>query len=281
MSEESSTPIPSHISPAEALQQASSPRRRFGDVERLEEATSTNKLLVERARAGARDGSVLVADRQSEGRGRRSRTWVSAPEGALLCSVLFRPPLPLDELHCLSSIVALATINAARELSGARLLLKWPNDLIANDKKVAGTLAEMVSSAPPVVVVGIGCNLYWPTGWPAVELAPALVPLLKDATTLEGASGVRISRDAFLEAFLDELDVLYGVLLGTDGPAVVAAAQLAACATVGQLVRVETPTGALTGTAVGIRSDGALEVEVDGVVRALNVAEVVHLRAGS
>lgn len=281
MSEEFSTPTPSRVSSAEASSQASSPRRRFGDVLRLDHTTSTNKVLVARALAGASDGGVVVADRQSEGRGRRARSWISPPEGALLCSVLFRPALVIEELHCLSSIVALSAINAARALTQSRVMLKWPNDLVSGEKKVAGILAELVSSEPPAVVVGIGCNLYWPAGWPQMASDAASSSALRNAASLEEVTGIRVSRDAFLEAFLDELEVLYYDLLAPDGPARIAAAQRAACATLGQLVRVETATGVLIGIASDIRADGALEVEIDGVARAFTVADVVHLRRGA
>jgi len=280
MSEESPTPKPSEVCSVEAIKQASSPRRRFGDVERLVETTSTNELLVARALDGAPDGSVIVADRQSEGRGRRSRKWVSPPEGALLCSVLFRPALLLEEIHLLSSIVALGALAAARATTGAGVMLKWPNDLVAGNKKVAGVLAELVSTAPPAVVVGIGCNLYWPAGWPPPSAGGAHRLGLKDAATLEDVTGRVVTRDEFLEAFLDELELLYDRLLAPGGPARIAVAQRAACATIGRRVRVETETGALVGIASGIRADGALEVEIDGVTRAFSVADVVHLRGG-
>ena len=192
--------------------------------------------------------------------------------------MLFRPALLIEDLHFLSSIVALGAINAARELTGSRVMLKWPNDLVVGEKKVAGILAELVASEPPAVVVGIGCNLYWPAGWPPIEGDGTLEFALKDAATLEDVTGIIVSRDDFLEAFLDELDALYDRLVAPEGTAAIAAAQRSACVTLGQRVRVETSTGVLVGTASGIRADGALEVEIEGVTRAFTVADVVHLR---
>jgi BirA family biotin operon repressor/biotin-[acetyl-CoA-carboxylase] ligase len=203
---------------------------------------------------------------------------VAPPGGALLCSVLFRPPLPAEELHHVSSIVALAARGAAFATTGAEIGLKWPNDVVSIDGKLAGVLAEVVESAPAAVVVGIGFNLFFPPGWPSLEDAAEIGIQLAGATTLEAESGVVVSRDEFLEAFLDELDLMYARLIGSDGPAQIALRYRDACSTLGRVVRVETPTGELRGVAVDIRTDGALLIEVDGAVRAVTVADVVHLR---
>jgi BirA family transcriptional regulator, biotin operon repressor / biotin---[acetyl-CoA-carboxylase] ligase len=255
----------------------------IGDVVYLEETSSTNQVLVDRARAGATDGLVVVADRQSAGRGRHQRSWVSPPVGSLLCSVLFRPEqLPLDQLYNLTSIVALAARRACIGFGGGDVSLKWPNDLITSSGKLAGVLAELVVSTPPSVVVGIGCNLFWPPGWPPPEDTSGIAELIKDATTLEASCGRQVGRDEFLESFLDELDRLYSTLLGPDGTATIRLEYVGACSTFGQRVQVDTPTGRLLGVATGVSDDGSLEVEVDGQSRRISAADVVHLRsAGS
>jgi BirA family biotin operon repressor/biotin-[acetyl-CoA-carboxylase] ligase len=203
--------------------------------------------------------------------------------GALLCSVLFRPELlPVDQLYNLTGIVALAARRACIGFGGADVSLKWPNDLVTPSGKLAGVLAELVISTPPSVVVGIGCNLYWPTGWPPADDASGIAELIKDATTLEASCGRQVPRDEFLESFLDELDSLYSSLLGPDGPAVIRLEYVSTCSTIGQRVQVDTPTGRLVGIATGVSEDGALEVEVDGQPQRISAADVVHLRpAGS
>lgn len=279
MSEESITPLPVDNSPAEAMQQASSPRRHFVDLTRLATATSTNEVLATSARTGAPDGAVVVADEQSAGRGRRARRWIAPPGSSLLCSVLFRPQLATDQLHNLSSIVGLAALYACHSFGAKDVSLKWPNDLISPQGKVAGVLAEVVSTSPVAVVVGIGVNLFWPPDWPPADDQEGLATLLKDATTLERLARRVIARDEFLDAFLDQLDSLYEQLVSPSGADLVAEQYRSWCSTLGARVRVETPTGTFVGKAVGISTDGLLEVDCDGVAKSVTVADVVHLRA--
>jgi BirA family biotin operon repressor/biotin-[acetyl-CoA-carboxylase] ligase len=279
MSEESATPSAVENSPGEALLQASSPRRYFVEVTRLEMATSTNEVLATLARDGAPDGAVVVADEQSAGRGRRSRPWISPPGSSLLCSILFRPQIPADQLHNLSSIVGLAALYASRTFGAVKISLKWPNDVITPDGKLAGVLAEVVSAAPAAVVVGIGCNLFWPPNWPPADDPAGLAELMKGATTLGVASGVAVGRDVFLAEFLHQLDSLYHQLLSRSGFARIAEQYRRECSTIGTRVRVETPTGNFVGLAVGITDGGLLEIDVAGEHRVINVADVVHLRA--
>jgi BirA family transcriptional regulator, biotin operon repressor / biotin---[acetyl-CoA-carboxylase] ligase len=252
----------------------------IGEVIHLEETSSTNQVLVDRARSGATDGLVVVADRQSAGRGRHQRSWVSPPIGSLLCSVLFRPELPMNQLYNLTSIVGLAARRACITFGGADVSLKWPNDLISPLGKLAGVLAELViSTPPPSVVVGIGCNLFWPPGWPPADDESGIAELIKGAATLEQSCGRQIARDEFLESFLDEVDSLYSTLLGPDGPETVRAEYARSCSTIGHRVQVDTPTGRLVGLATGVNDDGSLEVVVDGQTQRISVADVVHLRA--
>jgi BirA family biotin operon repressor/biotin-[acetyl-CoA-carboxylase] ligase len=277
-SEEPSLPL-GHPLESEVVQQASSRRSYIGEIVRLDQTDSTNQVAADRAREGAPDGLVVVADAQSAGRGRQSRRWASPPSGALLCSVLFRPDLPIDQVHHLTAIVALAAKGACAAFGAPNVSLKWPNDLVAGDGKLAGVLAELVIAVPPAVVVGIGCNLFWPADWPPKDDATGLAALISDAVTLEELSGARVDRDEFLEVFLDLLDDRYAVLRGPDGPSKVIEEYRLACSTIGARVRVDTPTGQLFGMARDVNDDGSLELEVDGQLRSVKVADVVHLRA--
>src|SRR5947207_861906 len=103
------------------------------------------------ARDGGAEGVVVVADHQTAGRGRLGRTWVAPPGGSLLTSILLRPGLPHDRLHLVTAAVALAGVSAVDVVAGVRARLKWPNDLVVDDRKVAGVLAEADGGA---VVVG-------------------------------------------------------------------------------------------------------------------------------
>jgi BirA family biotin operon repressor/biotin-[acetyl-CoA-carboxylase] ligase len=158
------------------------PRVRFGDVRWLEETDSTNTRLLEEARAGAPEGRVLAADHQTAGRGRMGRRWEAPPGSALLVSVLVRPALPLGRAHLVTMAAGLAASDACEALAGVRPGLKWPNDLVVDDAKLAGLLAESVveGDALRALVVGMGLN---------VTAAPA-----EGATCLAGAAGRTVER---------------------------------------------------------------------------------------
>jgi len=160
---------------------------RFRDVRRFASIDSTNRYLLDEARAGAPEGVVAVADHQTAGRGRLGRTW-EAPAGAnLLCSVLLRPDLAPEERHLATAAVALAALDAVEALPPALGLagqvgVKWPNDLVdRSGRKLAGVLAEADLAAspagPPPLVVGIGINV----GWPGPDDVPP--PELADTAT--------------------------------------------------------------------------------------------------
>jgi biotin-[acetyl-CoA-carboxylase] ligase BirA-like protein len=134
------------------------------DVRWFEEIDSTNTYLRQQAAEGAPEGLVAVADHQSAGRGRLDRRW-EAPAGAsLLMSVLFRPEFDPSELHLCTGAVALAAAEACRDVAGVGPVLKWPNDLLVGEAKLAGVLAEaeFAGDALASVVVGIGINVAWP-----------------------------------------------------------------------------------------------------------------------
>jgi BirA family biotin operon repressor/biotin-[acetyl-CoA-carboxylase] ligase len=220
------------------------------DVRRFEELDSTNRYLLDEARAGAREGVVAVADHQTAGRGRLGRTWDTQPEAALLVSFLLRPTLPGDRLHLVTAAVAVAAAAACEDVAGVRPELKWPNDLLVGDRKLAGVLAE---ADLPSVVVGIGIN---------VRSAP------------DGAAclGVEVSRDALLDRLLVHLGDRYG---RWDD---VAAEHRRRCSTIGRTVRVELADETFTGTAADVDADGRLLVDVGVCIRTVTAGDVIHLR---
>ncbi|MEI7860225.1 MAG: biotin--[acetyl-CoA-carboxylase] ligase [Acidimicrobiales bacterium] len=264
---------------------------RFVDVRRFASIDSTNRYLLDEARAGAKEGVVAVADHQTAGRGRLGRTW-QAPSGAnLLLSVLLRPSVPADERHLVTAAVALAATDAIAaqgwttiDTSGPeplRIGIKWPNDLVAPDgRKLAGVLAEADLSSgsaemPPPVVVGIGINLNWPAS--DDDLPPELRGA---ATSLRQLTGSPVDRDVLLEGFLDRLEVRVVALDMADGRASLADALRSGCTTLGTRVRVELPDGSFEGTATGITPEGHLVVDVDGERRTVVAGDVVHVRPG-
>ncbi|MCU1411400.1 MAG: Biotin--[acetyl-CoA-carboxylase] ligase [Rhodoglobus sp.] len=228
----------------------------------LDEAGSTNAVLVERARAGTeREFSVVVTTNQTAGRGRLGRTWTAPPGKTIAVSVLLMPPTS-EKLGWLPLLAGLAMTRAVRSLvTGHAVTLKWPNDVQVEGLKVSGLLAELVPGAG--VVIGAGLNL-------TMDESELPTPV-STSLTLVGASADDLV-DRALAAYLGELKGLYtGMLAGSDIRALVEAE----CSTIGRSVRVELPGGDnLYGTATGIDGEGRLLV--DG--RAIAAGDVTHLR---
>ncbi len=257
---------------------------RFADVRWVDETGSTNNDALELARDGAPEGIVLVADHQTAGRGRQGRSWV-APRGAsLLTTVLLRPPARVAEASTMA--VSLAAAEAVDEIAGVRALLKWPNDLMVGDRKLAGILAEAdwpaasaISSGhrPPgaddcvVVAVGLGLNVTWPDELPE-EIAAT-------ATALNHVCDRDVDREDLLIAFLRCLDGRYTTLLGPGGRDLVTGVWRARSSTLGRRVRVDLGANDVTGTAVDVTAEGHLVVQDDaGERHTFAVGDVVHLR---
>lgn len=171
----------------------------------LESCGSTNDEAARLARAGASRGTVVIAERQTAGRGRDGRAWESPP-GGLYMSIVLRPPLALVAVPPMTLAIGIGVCEAARAF-GARSVLKWPNDLLVvsnspalpgGGRKLAGVLVEAQSQGNRLesVVVGIGINL-------SGELPAALG---ERAITLEEAAGVKIDREQFVERLLADVE---------------------------------------------------------------------------
>jgi BirA family biotin operon repressor/biotin-[acetyl-CoA-carboxylase] ligase len=236
------------------------PDLRFGDVRWVEETDSTNTRLLEDARAGVPEGRVLVADHQTAGRGRLGRRWEAPSGSALLVSVLLRPDVALGRAHLVTMAAGLAASDACEAVAGVRPGLKWPNDLVVDDAKLAGLLAESVveGDALRALVVGMGLN---------VTAAPA-----GGATALADHATGPVDRRTLLDAWLERLDARLDALER------VLADYRPRCATLGREVRVERPDGDVTGRAVDVTDAGHLVVEAGGRRIDLAVGDVVHVR---
>jgi len=258
------------------------PGTRFSDIRRLQSVDSTNRYLLDEARAGADDGVVAVADHQSAGRGRLGRRW-EAPAGSnLLMSVLLRPDLPPDHRYLAAAVVALAATDAVDVVLGLELGIKWPNDLLALDgRKVAGVLAEAdvatvaggADGGGAAIVVGIGINVNWPEADP--DLPPDLVGV---ATSLRQQLGHRVDRTEVLEAMLVALEPRVGDLATAAGRIRQIDGLRARCTTIGTRVRVELADSRFDGTACAVTPEGHLVVETGGARRTVVAGDVVHVR---
>jgi BirA family biotin operon repressor/biotin-[acetyl-CoA-carboxylase] ligase len=162
------------------------------DIDLQAECASTNAALLARADAGAAGGTVIVAERQTAGRGRQGRAWLSSPGDSLTFSLLWRFA-PRTAPAGLSLAAGLAVAEAIQKVGAGGTALKWPNDLLKDGRKLGGILIELAPGSPHAAVIGIGINLRLPTGMPA-ELAA-------QSAALDGAC----DPNALLAAVLVEL----------------------------------------------------------------------------
>ena len=155
-------------------------------LEVREEVTSTNNVLREQALAGAPEGTVLIAQRQSAGRGRRDHSFFSPPDSGLYMSFLLRPAFSAQAALLLTTCAAVATALAIEEVTGVETQIKWVNDVFCRGKKVCGILTEgdvdLETGGMRYAVVGIGVNLYPPAGGFPPELAQAGAVFLEKPT---------------------------------------------------------------------------------------------------
>ncbi len=238
---------------------------------------STNADLAERATAGAPEGTVLAAEEQRAGRGRLGRQWVSPPRSSIMVSVLLRPAgVPPSQRGWLPLLAGVAAATAVNRLTPVRAGLKWPNDLLVGERKLAGILAEQSGDA---IVVGLGLNV----STTEAEL-PGPGPGALPATSLRLAGAAEVDRTALLAALLGEFGRWYRAWCRTLPPgdpqtSGLQAAYLELCTTIGRDVRVERPAGEVTtGRATGIDASGRLIVTGPGRTEAVSAGDVRHLR---
>ncbi|MGH7275807.1 MAG: biotin--[acetyl-CoA-carboxylase] ligase [Candidatus Rokuibacteriota bacterium] len=222
---------------------------------------STQAVAFTLAAEGAADGTVVVADHQSAGRGRRGHVWTDAPGTSLLASILVRPRAPLALWPAFSPTTAVAVAEALRQTSGLETRLKWPNDVLAGGRKIAGILLESRGgTADPVLIIGVGINLA------QREFAPELADR---ATSVALETGRAPERDALLDVLLEEFDA-WRARLEAEGFEPVRSRWLALGETIGRRVTID----GVTGVAVGLDADGALLLEEHGRVRRVVAGEV-------
>jgi len=229
-------------------------------VQCFDELDSSNREAMRQAEAGAVEGTVIFADRQTAGRGRLGRTWHTVQD-SLAFSIILRPPLPPEKVPQLSLLTAVALQQALSQYC-ADIRIKWPNDLLIHGAKVSGILTEMRAEPGLVqaVVVGIGINLTTPEqGWPN-DISQAV-------TDLQSHYQQPISRLQCATAVLKSMDDWYAVYL-KQGFAPIRNAWWEVHAASGKPVRVQHGKTYIEGTAQALDDDGALLLATeDGLKR--------------
>ncbi len=169
-----------------------------------DEIESTNVEAKELARAGAPEGTVVIAECQRAGRGRLGRRWTSPAGKGLLFSVILRPTLPMSRAHMLTIVSAVAAARGIESQTDASVRIKWPNDLFIGDRKTGGILLEVAGEQDVVewVIVGIGINVN-------TEYAELPVALRRTATSLKMATGDPVDRSELLARVLLSLETAY------------------------------------------------------------------------
>lgn len=254
------------LSAATILTALGAKARRF-HVEVLDTCASTSTRLLDLAQAGAPSGTVVACERQTAGRGRRGRSWLSVPGDSLTFSLLRRFAAPAKPLAGLSLAVGVAVARALERLGADGIGLKWPNDILVADAKLGGILVETVAErGSQLAVIGIGLNVRLPRS--LAEAIPA------EAADLASAMPAVPSRNLLLAALLAELDAALGSFSRSGFPGCVDA-WMARHAYAGRSVHILVEGVApVAGRCIGVDGDGALLLETGAGVRRILSGEV-------
>jgi BirA family transcriptional regulator, biotin operon repressor / biotin---[acetyl-CoA-carboxylase] ligase len=235
---------------------------------------STNSKAYQLALSGAEEGEVVLSELQEKGKGRLGRQWFSPPSLNLYLSVILRPRIPPHQAPLITLMAAVATTDAIRKFSGLLPSIKWPNDILLRDRKVAGLLNEIHSEMDRVhfVILGIGVNLNMDEEKFSKEIRSI-------ATSLKIEMGQTVSRKDFLQSLLLELERWYSIFL-EEGGAVVLKAWKDRADIRGREVKVTSFGETVVGTAIDVDSDGALILETgDGKQRRVMAGDVEYRKS--
>ena len=237
------------------------------NVHRLDTVDSTNLVCKRMAAQGAPDGTVVIAERQTAGRGRLGRSFRSAQGLGLYLSVLWRPQTPPEAWMTLPALGAVAACRAIGRVCGLDVGIKWPNDLVYGGKKLGGILTEAVLlGSEAAVVLGIGINVH--------HRAADFEGEVRDmAASLETVTGRAVSREVLAAALVEELDALRGTAL--DEPALWLEEYRSRCVTVGREVQVLAGGTARQALALAVDEGYGLQVRYeDGREETVRAGEV-------
>ncbi|HEY7219453.1 MAG TPA: biotin--[acetyl-CoA-carboxylase] ligase [Candidatus Binatia bacterium] len=247
-------------------------QRLGGKFHYFAELTSTNDYARELAENGAGEGEVVIAESQTQGRGRLGRRWESPSLANLYLSVILRPTLAPAHAAQITLMAGVALADTVGALIQQRPTIKWPNDILVEGKKLAGVLTEAACAPDRVeyVILGIGVNVnYW------IDAMPPEIRLR--ATSIAAVTRVAVERESVLLRLIQALDRCYGEL-EESGFEALRPLWESYFGLRGRRVRVESPDAVLTGRACGIRQDGALIVEDEqGALQSIYAGDVIAL----
>lgn len=215
---------------------------------------STNTKAKELAEEGHPSGTLVVADRQTAGKGRRGRSWESPTGIGIFMTLMLKPEINPNHASMLTLVAAMATTRAIRRVTGVPAMIKWPNDIVMNGKKVCGILTEMSAQFDYInhIVIGIGINVH-------NEDFPEEIAQTASSIYLE--SGQHIHRASLIEAFLEEFEDVYAEYLKTEDMEGLMKEYDSMLVNRGRQVRVLDPKEPFEGKAMGITKKGELIVD--------------------
>lgn len=218
---------------------------------------STNQQVKRLADQGAVHGTLVTAESQTSGKGRRGRGWSSPAGTGAWMSFLLRPSIDPNHASMLTLVAALAVCNAVRDMTGLSAKIKWPNDIVINGKKLCGILTEMSTEELSIhyVVVGIGVN---------VNQSSFPDEIKQRATSLKLEGGRDYSRAELICRILEHFEHYYELFLETEDLGGMAEEYNGKCVNAGREVCVLSPGGEYTGVSLGIDFQGDLLVKRDG-----------------
>lgn len=226
-------------------------------VKHFDEVSSTQDIAAGLAREGAVEGTLVIAEMQKNGRGRKGRNWLSLPAGGIYLSLILRPRLMPSQVVQIPLIAGIAVARAIRKSVSLPAMIKWPNDIMVANKKVGGILTELSAEIDSVnyVILGIGLNVNIPVSLLVEHTAGA-------ATSLINECGVHTSRAQLVRSFLSEFERTYLHFLSS-GFSSVRNEWKALNNTIGSRVKVSDGTHEIEGEAVDIDNDGFLLVRME------------------
>ncbi|MGI9167559.1 MAG: biotin--[acetyl-CoA-carboxylase] ligase [Pyrinomonadaceae bacterium] len=241
---------------------------------RFDSLASTNLEAAKRAVAGASEGLCIVASEQTAGRGRLQRQWISPQGAGLYFSILLRPRIDQSAWPLITLMASLAVHDALLEACGLRTDIKWPNDILANNRKLCGILAETTEKtemSKRAVILGIGINL----------TSAALPPELHEtAASVESATGKEPDLEVVLQALIRALERHYMTLQSARGEEeTIRAWSERSSYAQGKRIVVSNGDVILEGTTRGLESDGALRLETSaGEIKIVRAGDVTAVR---
>lgn len=238
------------------------------NISYYERIDSTNSEAGRLAQNGAASGTLVLSEEQERGKGRRGRSWVTPRGSAVAMSLILRPDICPSHASMLTLVMGMAVASAIRERCGVEAMIKWPNDVVANGKKICGILTEMSSEIDYIryIVIGTGINTH-------VEHFPE--ELKNTAVSLHELTGKAPDRAALIASCLKYFERYYGIFLETQDFSGLLQAYNGMLAGIGEGVRVLEPSGGYTGISGGINEKGELLVKREnGAVERVYAGEV-------